>query len=194
MLCYIGGSAMKTVEAIKDEKQLLSIKAFLKQRSLRDYCLFLLGINTGIRINDLLHLHVKDVMSESGEILHYLQSSVYTDPPVYFNNHVRNSLRAYIQESLLSYTDYLFQSRKTNEPITRQQAYRIINEAAKLSGVKGSIGTHTLRKTFGYHAYKKGIAISLIQKRLQHSTPSETRQYIGITNQNPVYIQLDVNL
>lgn len=185
---------MKTVEAIKGEQQLLSMKAFLKSRSSRDYCLLLLGINTGIRIHDLLHLHVKDVMSESGDILHYLQSSIYTNPPVYFNDHVRDSLRSCIQEGFLHYDDFLFKSRKTNEPITRQQAYRIINEAAKQSGISGSIGTHTLRKTFGYHAYAKGIAISLIQKRLQHSTPAETRQYIGAANQTSLHIKLDVNL
>jgi integrase len=185
---------MNTVEAIKDEQQLLSMKTFLKGRSSRDYCLLLLGINTGIRIHDLLYLHVKDVMSESGEILQYLKSSVYTNPPVYFNDHVRDSLQLCIQEGLLHYDDFLFKSRKTNAPITRQQAYRIINEAAKQAGINGSIGTHTLRKTFGYHAYAKGIAISLIQKRLQHSTPSETRQYIGVVNQKSIHIKLDVNL
>lgn len=185
---------MKTVEAIKDKQQLLSMKLFLKSRSARDYCLLLLGINTGIRIHDLLHLYVKDVMSESGEIFHYLQSPIYTNPPVYFNDHVRSSLQSCIQEGFLHYNDFLFKSRKTNEPITRQQAYRIINDAAKQSGISGSIGTHTLRKTFGYHAYTKGIAISLIQKRLQHSTPSETRQYIGGANQHSPIINLDVNL
>ncbi|MDQ0163774.1 tyrosine-type recombinase/integrase [Aeribacillus alveayuensis] len=185
---------MKTVEAIKDERQLALMKRYLRSRSARDYCLFLLGINTGIRIHDLLHLQVKDVMTESGEILHYLQSSDYTDPPVYFNDHVRDSLRSCIQESLLCFNDFLFKSKKTNEPITRQQAYRIVNEAARQAGINGSIGTHTLRKTFGYHAYLKGVAISLIQKRLQHSTSTETRQYIGVIDQKSVPIKLDVNL
>lgn len=185
---------MKTVEAIKDEQKILSMKTFLKSRSARDSCLFLLGINTGIRIHDLLHLHVRDIMTESGEILPYLQPSFYTDPPVYLNDNVCSTLQTCIQEGSLQYNDYLFKSRKTNEPITRQQAYRIINEAAKQSGINDSIGTHTLRKTFGYHAYAKGIAISLIQKRLQQSTSSETRHYIGVVNHKLVPIKLDVNL
>ncbi|QGQ44952.1 tyrosine-type recombinase/integrase [Metabacillus sediminilitoris] len=186
---------MKTVEAIKDEQQLLTIKSYLKNRSARDYCLFMLGINTGIRIYDLLHLYVKDfICEETDEIYHFMKSSVHTDPPVYLNKHVRESLQSCRLEGSLQLHDYLFKSRKTNEPITRQQAYRIINEAAKQAGISGSIGTHTLRKTFGYHAYKKGIAISLIQKRLQHITPSETRQYIGVTKEPSVQIKLDVNL
>lgn len=185
---------MKTVEAIKDEQQLLAMKTFLQARSPRDYCLLLLGINTGIRVHDLLHLHVQDVADEYGQILHYLQSSTYTDPPVYLNHPVRESLRACIEEGKLSGNDFLFKSRKTKEPITRQQAYRIINEAAKQAGISEPIGTHTLRKTFGYHAYAKGIAISLIQKRLQHTTPSETRQYIGAANITSSHMKLDVHL
>lgn len=185
---------MKTVEAIKDEQQILSIKSYLECRSPRDYCLFMLGINTGIRIHDLLHLYVKDFMTETGEYYHYLQSSVHTNPPVYLNLQVRNALKSCILVGALDFNDFLFKSRKSNDPITRQQAYRIINEAAKQAGISESIGTHTLRKTFGYHAYRKGIAISLIQKRLQHSTPSETRQYIGVTTQSAVQIKLDVNL
>jgi site-specific recombinase XerD len=154
----------------------------------------MLGINTGIRIHDLLHLYVKDFITETGEFYHYLQSPVHTDPPVFLNLQVRNSLQNCISVGLLNYNDFLFKSRKTNDPISRQQAYRIINEAAKQAGISGSIGTHTLRKTFGYHAYKKGIAISLIQKRLQQSSASETRQYIGVTNHTLVQIKLDVNL
>lgn len=185
---------MKTVEAIKDEQQLLIIKSYLECRSPRDYGLFMLGINTGIRIHDLLHLFVKDFISETSEYYHYLHSSVHSDPPVYLNQKVRNSLKSCIETGSLMLDDYLFKSRRTSDPITRQQAYRIINEAAKHAGISTSVGTHTLRKTFGYHAYHKGIAISLIQKRLQQKTPSETRQYIGVANEKPLQIKLDVNL
>ncbi|MGP4080064.1 tyrosine-type recombinase/integrase [Pseudalkalibacillus sp. R45] len=185
---------MKTVEAIKDEEKLQTMKRYLKNKSTRDYCLFLLGINTGIRIHDLLHIKVNELMDEAGSMFTYLQSNLYNAPPVYLNDAVLLALRTCINERDLKHSDFLFKSRKTNEPISRQQAYRIINEASKHAGITGSIGTHTLRKTFGYHAYKKGIAISLIQKRLQHHTPSDTRQYLGLTTQAPKNLQLDVNL
>ncbi|MBE4909561.1 tyrosine-type recombinase/integrase [Bacillus luteolus] len=185
---------MRTVDAIKDEKLLKEMKAFLLPRSSRDYCLFMLGINTGIRIQDLLTLHVNNVVNEKNDISFYLLTSNEVDPPIFLNKHVRKSIGKWIKEGQLAYEDFLFKSRKTNEPITRQQAYRIINEAAKQAGVQGAIGTHTLRKTFGYHAYRKGVAISLIQKRLQHTTKAETYQYIGITKDNRMPIILDVNL
>jgi integrase len=184
---------LRTVEAIKDEKLLMKMKNYLHPRSSRDYCLFMLGINTGIRIQDLLTLHVNNVVTDES-ISSYLLTSVEFDPPIYLNKQVRQSIEKWIEEGELNNEDYLFKSRKTNEPITRQQAYRIINEAAKQAGVEGSVGTHTLRKTFGYHAYRKGIAISLIQKRLQHMTKAETFQYIGIANEKKMPIILDVNL
>lgn len=185
---------MKVVEAIKDMQKLLFIKSYLSNRSPRDYCLFLLGINTGIRINDLLHLHVKDVMSIHGDIFHFLQSTAYNNPPVYLNSSVRQALIACINDCELKHHDFLFKSKKTSEPITRQQAYRIINEAARKAGITEAIGTHTLRKTFGYHAYQQGIAVSFIQKRLQQGTPSETRHYIGAGEVNIDPIKIDVNL
>ncbi|QOR67753.1 tyrosine-type recombinase/integrase [Cytobacillus suaedae] len=185
---------MKTVDAIKDKKRLKEMKAFLLPRSSRDYCLFMLGINTGIRIQDLLTLHVYNVVTETNEISSYLLTSNEVNPPIFLNKHVRKSIVKWIKEGELTYNDFLFKSRKTSEPITRQQAYRIINEAAKQAGVEGSVGTHTLRKTFGYHAYLKGIAVSLIQKRLQHQTKAETYQYIGITEEKNLPIILDVNL
>nr|MBA5588272.1 YitT family protein [Anaerobacillus isosaccharinicus]QOY38590.1 YitT family protein [Anaerobacillus isosaccharinicus] len=68
----------------------------------------------------------------------------------------------------------MFKSKKGDFPITRQQAYRIINKVAKEVGIDSKIGTHTLRKTFGYHAYRGGIAVSLLQQIFHHSSKGET--------------------
>ena len=94
----------------------------------------------------------------------------------------------------LEESDYLFKSRKNNNPITRQQAYRIINQAAREVGIEGNIGTHTLRKTFGYHAYRKGIAISILTKLFHHQSSAETLRYIGIDKNENYPIKVDVNL
>jgi site-specific recombinase XerD len=185
---------MKTVEAIKDKQQILNMKKYLKSHSSRDYCLFLLGINTGIRIHTLLHTQVKDVLSDSGSVFYYLPSDSIDYPPIYLNDQVRNAIKQCIDVEKLQQNDYLFKSRKTTHPISRQQAYRIINDAARDAGIEESIGTHTLRKTFGYHAFKKGIAISLIQKRLQQCTSSETLHYLGLKKDKSTEIELDVNL
>ncbi|MFD1676865.1 tyrosine-type recombinase/integrase [Alicyclobacillus fodiniaquatilis] len=74
------------------------------------------------------------------------------------------------------------------------QAWKALNKAAKTVGIKERIGTHTLRKTFAYHAYKQGQDITLIQKLLNHSAPSVTLRYIGITQDQMDDVNLTLNL
>lgn len=157
--------------------------------------LFLFGINTGIRIHDLLHLKVRDVW-DGKKVIEFLSISHSRNPRklFYLNERVRRTLKRYLMDRDLSLDDYLFKSRKQNQPITRQQAYRIINSAAKEVGIQEKIGTHTLRKTFGYHAYRKGIAISLIQSIYGHHSSTETLRYIGIDKKDRQPIKIDVNL
>lgn len=62
----------------------------------------------------------------------------------------------------------------------RITAYRIINKACKIAKIEGNIGTHTLRKTFGYFYFKKYNNILMLQKIFNHSTPNVTLRYIGI--------------
>lgn len=184
---------MKTVRAIKSKKKIMLMKNFLENHSARDYCLFLLGINTGIRLQELLSLRVKDVCSYDGEIADFLSFPLDNQPPVYINTSIRRSLKKYLNENSFIDTDYLFRSRKTSNPITRQQVYRILNSAAKNAGIDEPVGMITLRKTFGYHAYSQGIAISLIQKRLQHASPSETKHFIGVDHET-VPVKININL
>lgn len=81
--------------------------------------------------------------------------------------------------------EFLFKSRKGgNKPITTTQAYRIINSAGLRVGLE-EIGTHTMRKTFGYHHYKQFKDVALLQKIFNHSSPCITLRYIGI-NQDEI--------
>ncbi|MEJ7512140.1 tyrosine-type recombinase/integrase, partial [Staphylococcus lugdunensis] len=76
---------------------------------------------------------------------------------------LRNELKLYIEDCKLEDEELIFQSTRTHQCLSRQQAYRIINRAAEQLGMK-HIGLTTLRKTFAYHAYHAGISISIIQK------------------------------
>ncbi|WP_080844679.1 tyrosine-type recombinase/integrase [Cytobacillus gottheilii] len=183
---------MEYVDPIKDIQSINEIKKELKEQSQRDLLLFVLGINTGIRISDLLSLKISDVSDGSGtkEFLE-LEESQQT---IYLNHAVRVELQKYLGQFNYHHDDYLFKSKKNELPITRQQAYRIINTAAKKVGIPGKIGTHTLRKTFGYHAYRKGIAISIIKGIYQHHSSAETLKYIGIDKHEGQMIKVDVNL
>src|SRR5690554_5849046 len=178
----------------------MAMKAVLKEKSLRNYLLFTLGINTGLRIGDLLRFKIADVLDENGNIQKYL--TIREQKTGKFNSFVLNrTARKAVQEYLQILGDYdlgwyLFKSQKgKNRPISRQQAYTILNEAARVVGIKERIGTHTLRKTFGYWARKNGVAsIEQLQEIFNHSSPAVTRRYIGFTQKEKNKIFEDLNL
>jgi len=187
---------MEYVVPIKDINKIEEIKNILRKSSKRDYCLFVLGINTGIKAQDLLTLKVEDVWENKNpkEFLCIKDRKTGELVPYYLNIRVHEALYYYLYDGKLMSEDFLFRSTRDNQPITRQQAYRIINHAAREVGLQGNIGTHTLRKTFGYHAYRKGVAISILMSLFHHTSRSETLKYIGITEEEKNLIKVDVNL
>lgn len=190
------GNCMEFVQPIRDLKQIETMKKLLKQQSLRDFCLFVVGINSGLRISDLLKLRICDVI-ENGKLkdritLREKKTNKFKDFPL--SEKTKQALKEYLKTRDYSNNEPLFISRKNKGFLLRQQAYKIINGVAKSVGIREKIGTHTLRKTFGYHAYNNGYDITLIQKLFNHSSPSVTLRYIGITQEelDDVYLSLDL--
>ena len=183
---------MELVEPIRSKKQVDALKKYLRGQNIRDYLLFVLGINSGLRISDLLKLTVKDVQGQERISIREQKTGNAKDFPL--SENCKKAIHEYLK--LAKVTDgYLFTSRKGhNQPITRIQAYRILSEAAKTVGITEPIGTHTLRKTFGYHAYINGTDVTRIQKLLNHSAPSVTLAYIGITKQELDNVYITLNL
>lgn len=171
------------------------MKKILRANNLRDFCIFTLGINSGLRISDILSLRVNDVIDNKGRIKERIsirekKTGKIKDFPL--SDTVLKSINLYIKECCP--TDFLFPSKKGGGPLTRQQAYRIINGAARSVGIKEQIGTHTLRKTFGYWAFKSCADITRIQKLMNHSSPAITLAYIGITRDDLDNVYLSLNL
>lgn len=166
---------MELVQPIRDTEKLEEIKRLLKRQSFRDWFLFVFGLNSGLRISDLLSLKVKDVRGRT----HIVIVEEKTGKSKRFK--INETLRVAVEEYTLGMEDntYLFPSRKGAKPISRIQAYRILNQVAKQVGLE-EIGTHTLRKTFGYHFYRKTKDVVLLQKLFNHAAPSVTLRYIGI--------------
>jgi integrase len=166
---------MKHVQPIRDKEKIEEIKSILLRQSGRDHFLFVMGINTGLRISDLLPLKVKDVRDKT----HILIKETKTKKEKRFriNDNLKTAVEEYVRG--LNNDDYLFPSQRSGKPITRVQAYRILNDAAAKVGLD-EIGTHTLRKTFGYHFYQKTKDVALLQELFNHSAPSVTLRYIGI--------------
>lgn len=173
---------MKTVQPIRSLSQIKQIEKILKSQSTRDYMLFRLGINSGLRISDILSLKAKDLRNQ--DYFNLKEQKTGKTQRIKIQPKLKEELNQYLQN--LKDDEYLFQSQKgINQPIQRMQAYRIINDVARKVGIKDQIGCHTMRKTFGYHMYiHANKDITIVQKFLNHSSPSVTLRYIGITQDN----------
>ena len=168
---------MNSVNPIRDPEKIELMKKILREQSFRNYFLFVAGINVGLRIGDLLPLKVGDVRERSHIIIR--EQKTGKEKKFRINENLQREVSNYVQE--LSDEDYLFPSRQGRKrPLTRVSAWRILNSAAKQAGLEG-IGTHTLRKTFGFHYYRMSKDIAMLQKIFNHSSPAVTLRYIGIT-------------
>lgn len=188
---------MNTVQPIRDTKKIKIIRDFLKKTNLRNYALFEVGIRIGLRISDLLELKWKDVLENEKKFKDRIiikEEKTEKTKSFFLQEDAVKALKEYMSSIENLNTDwYIFKSRKgENRPIDRFQAHKIISEAAQVARIADPIGTHSLRKTFGYHAYKQGTDIVLLMDVFNHSTPSMTKKYIGITDDDikDVYINL----
>jgi len=169
------------VDPIRNKEDIQNFKEAAPNE--RDRIMIEVGLNSGLRISDILKIQARDVTDEC----HIRIKEKKTDKTrkVKLNSKSKNLVKEYIEKNGLEGDDYLFQSRKgDNKPISETQAYRIIRDTAeKKAGLDINAGTHTLRKTFGYHHYKKYKDVAKLQAILNHSKPRETLDYIGITQE-----------
>ena len=185
------------VEPIRSIEKIAEMKAALKGGRGRDGLLFVMGINTALRIGDLLSLSVGDVVDEKGKIaatLNLKEQKTGKKKRLPINAAVRNALLDYLPKRRgFSREEPLFPSQKGGA-LSRSQAWRILKKAAESIGLE-NIGTHSLRKTFGYQVYKKtGGDLGLVQKLMNHSTSKITLSYIGIDREtmNSAYLELNL--
>ncbi|MCI2257231.1 tyrosine-type recombinase/integrase [Domibacillus sp. PGB-M46] len=170
---------IKDVQPIRSLEKLNDMKWSLKRHcSERDYILFLIGINTGLRVSDLLNLKISDIKGKKK--ISVKEGKTEKKREIHLAN-IYDELNTYL--SSLKGTEWLFPSRKGDKPISRIQAYRQLNKAAGMVDIPDGIGTHTMRKTFGYWHYKQFKDVAELQLILNHSHPQITLKYIGITDE-----------
>lgn len=139
----------------------------------RDVFLFLIGINSGLRMSDIVKLKKKDVISSKNPRI--VEQKTGKTRILYLSS---------LQELIQDYTkdlkpeDYLFPSTKSGH-LEVNTVYQMFQKVAALLD-RDDIGTHTLRKTFGYHYYKKTKDVATLMEIFGHSSEKITKRYIGI--------------
>lgn len=166
---------MNEVQPIRDPRKISAILRYLQLQSDRNFMLFFTGIHTGLRISDLLRLRVRDVKGRRHLDIKLKKTG----------KRVQILIHSDLHEKLREYTEtkdprvFLFRSsRGGHEPLSRSGAYKILNKAARAVGLR-SIGTHSLRKTFGYFYHKKHGQIGRLMIILGHKDQAHTLRYIG---------------
>lgn len=171
------------VQPIKSKALIKKFWKALKVRSDREALLFLTGINTGFRISDLLSLQVKHVQDHKGVInerIFIKEQKTRRHVNRVITPELAKHLKGYIEDYMLEYEDYLFfKQLNTQKPITRQHAWYQLKKIAHVVGID-NFGTHSLRKTFGYFAYKRSKNLALVMNLLNHKRPEVTLRYIGV--------------
>ncbi|MGN0171072.1 MAG: tyrosine-type recombinase/integrase [Lachnospiraceae bacterium] len=192
---------MSTTQPIKNWNQLQEFKNYYKTQKINDrnYCLIIIGLNSALRISDILHLTYGDVynFSQREWKSHIVVQEQKTGKinRIYMNKEVRQTLVQYTDISIHAAPDYLFTGNtNNNRPLSRSQAFRIIKEAAFFAGLDQNISCHSLRKTFGYHAWKQGTQPVLLMNIYNHSTFQITKHYLGIDQDDKDAVFEHINL
>ncbi len=174
---------MNNVDVIKNKKDIERIKEVLSYGDYRNYLMFIIGINSGLRITQILSLKFSDLIDNEGNILDQVSFRGIDYP---LNKCIKKSVEHYMKNKdfCSNKGSYIFKSKKGNNPIERTQAYRILNNACKEAGISLNFGTHTLRKTFGYHFYMQYKDLKYLQKLFNHSSINITLEYIGLKEKN----------
>lgn len=165
---------MNLVEPIKKVHDIELIKEYLKGNE-RNLLMFNLGINSGLRISDILALDVKDVKNKEYIAIREKKTNKFKRFPL--NKNLQEQINKFVRDKELDSPLFVTQKHKR---LDRIQAYKILNRAVKTLGLDIRVGTHSLRKTFGYHHFKKFDNLPLLQKILNHSSSSITLRYIGL--------------
>ncbi len=167
---------MNTAQPITDMKLIKDLMEVYKKGS-KQYLLLAYSLNTGLRISDILRANVKDSLQG---IWKDREDKTGKEKLIQLNPKLQLLIRDYVQEHQLQEHDYLFYSNKNRDkPISRVQAHRIVAHSGDMIGV--TLSCHSLRKTFGYMAYKNDVDLSLLQYIFNHSSQAVTLRYIGIT-------------
>lgn len=194
---------MNFVEPFRNKKDVEAVRLYLRGKELKHGLWFWIGVNSALRISDLLSLRVGNIKRADGGIVNKIilkeqKTGKTKEFPI--SDKIRTEIQAVIRYYGLEDDNApLFPSHKRGEggelkPIGRSYANQLITEAAKMCNIKGNYGSHSMRKSFAYFAWQQGTDVLLLMDLLNHSSPKDLRRYIGITQDqlNEVYLSVDL--
>lgn len=175
---------LRTAAQIDIVRSLIKVKT---KEPLRNRLIFDIGINNGIRTNDILRLKVDDVVDANGKpkaSTTIIESKTGKKRVLRFNESIQNQLATYLDQRGSS-SDWLFASyHNPQKPITTQAIYRMFSRIKQGQPLLKGLTAHSMRRTFGYHFYKQTHDVVTLMKIFNHSSQAITLRYIGIEKED----------
>ena len=172
------GESIK-VDPIRDPKDIKKIKKMLTGNS-RNLCLFTFGINTNLRASDLLKITVGQVRDlQPGHEIEINETKTKKPRRITLNKSVVTAINALIAARDYRDTDALFAGQRG--PLTVPSVHRLVKGWCRAIKLRGNYGSHTMRKTFGYHQRVIfGVGLPELMVTFNHSTQRQTLEYLCI--------------
>lgn len=173
---------------------------YLSKNNYRDYTLFVIGINTALRISDLLRLKWQNVYDTQARRyknhIDIYEQKTKKHAVIALNSSCIAAFKMLKKKRPFKRDDeYIFcSSNNRYQPLSRNRAYHIIKDAAEANHIEGNISCHSLRKTFGYHAWKMGTPTALIMNIYNHSSIEITKRYLSIYQDDKDALYKSMNL
>ena len=189
---------MATTQPIRSKQQVRELATYyLRQGQLRNYVLIVIGLHTALRISDILRLKWEDVYDlERNRVrtsINIVEKKTRKQKNIALNDKIVTALTLYASKAAKQ-GHFLIENNRTGKAISRIQAYRVTRAAAEALTFQSRVSCHSLRKTFGYHAWKSGVSPAIIMEIYNHSSLSFTRRYLGVTqdDKDAVYLSLEL--
>ena len=172
------GSTIK-VDPIKDVKDIKAIKKLLADKP-RDLCLFTLGINTNLRASDLLRITAAQVDGlKPGDEIEIKEKKTGKVRRITLNKSCIKAIDGLLAEGSHEPEDILFKGQRG--PLTVPSIHRLVKSWCAQINLKGNFGSHTLRKTFGYHQRVTfGVSLPILMQTFNHSSQKQTLDYLCV--------------
>ena len=177
---------MAATEPIRNKEQLRQLaEYFLGRKQYRNHAMLVVGTYTALRISDLLRLTWPEVYDPVREK---------------FRSHVNVTEHKTGKGKIIALNQQAIDAlrlcnNRDGKPISRMQAWRIIHGAAEAVGISGRIACHSLRKTWGYHAWTSGdVSPVVIMEIYNHSNYNVTRRYLGVAQDDLDQAYLEASL
>ena len=189
---------MATTQPIRNKHQIRELAGYYLQKGqLRNYVLVILGVSTALRISDLLRLCWDNVYDfESKTVRPYItitEKKTRKTKSIALNKSTIAALTMHAAQSAAK-GRFVIENPGTKKAISRIQAYRLIRFASEALRFQIRVSCHSLRKTFGYHAWKSGVSPAVIMEIYNHSSMAITRRYLGVTQDDKDQVYLNMKL